>query len=113
MARPTSSAMRLRTMRTRSSPRCSMKGILSVTLAMPDLPALHEVAQGADAAARLEARRDRGGHVALGLLDGIGQRPAAREPGGDGGRERAARAVGMRRIETGRREAAEDAAVPQ
>src|SRR5512132_2631602 len=98
MPRPTRSAMRLRTMRTRSSPRCSMNGILSVMLAMPDLPALHEVAQGPDAATGLEARGDRGRHVALGLFDGVGQRPAAREPGGDAGRERTARAVRVRGI---------------
>src|SRR5438105_2744568 len=112
MPRPMSRATRLRTMRTRSSPRCSMNGILSVTDAM-SLPALDEVPERADAAPGLEAAGDRRRDVALGLGDGIGQRAAEGQPGRDGRRQGAAGAVRVRRIETRRLEAMQGMAVPE
>src|SRR5262245_40675984 len=113
MPRPTSRAIKLRTMRVRSSPRCSMNGILSSTLAIPVLPALDEVSERAHPAPGLKAGRDGGAHVTLGFVDGVSERAAASEPGGDGGGERAARAVGVRRIQTRRRVAAKAPAVPE
>src|SRR2546428_6459875 len=101
MARPIRSATRLRTMRTRNSPRCSMNDILSGAIGLILLPPLDEVPQGADAPAGREALADGGRHVRLTLDDRITQRPPTSESGGDSGGVGAAGAVRVRRVELG------------
>src|SRR5437762_11227378 len=92
-------------MRVRSSPRCSMKDIRSSTLRAIGLPARNEVAQGADAAPRLESLTDRRRDVGLRLADRVAERLPARESGRDRRREGAAGAVGARVVEARRGEA--------
>src|SRR5439155_1365474 len=65
------------------------------------------------AAPGLKPLADRRGHVGLRLADGVAERLPSREPGGDGRRERAAGAVGVRGIQARRGEARELAAVPE
>src|SRR3972149_1255012 len=85
MTRPTRSARRLRTIRVRSSPRCSMKDILlsSTASTMSPLPARHEVPEGAHTAAGLEPLADRRGDIGLRLPEGGSHPPAAGQPRGE------------------------------
>src|SRR5215813_5400913 len=114
MTVPTRTAMSARTMRVRSSPRCSMKDIFaSSTERGMSLPVPDEVPQRADAAAHLETFADRRGHVCLRLADRVLQRVAAGQARRDRRRERAARPVRVARGQARPREAGEVAPVPQ
>src|SRR5438046_8845445 len=111
MARPTRSATRLRTIRTRNSPRCSMNDILSGRIGVIVLPALDEVPEGADAVAGREPFADGSRHERLALDDRIAQRAAPGEAGGDRRRVRASGAVRIGRVELGSGKAREVAPV--
>src|SRR5215470_18616906 len=113
MARPTRRAIRLRTIRTRSSPRCSMNDILSGATGLIVLPALDEVPEGADTTAGGEPLADGGRDVRLALGDGIAQGSATGEPGRDGRRIRAPGAVRIRRVELRRGKAGQVMPVPK
>src|SRR5947199_10152723 len=101
MARPTRSATRLRTIRTRNSPRCSMNDILSGRIGVIVLPALDEVPEGADAVAGREPFADGSRHERLALDARIAQRAAPAEAGGDRRRVRACGSVRMGRAHLG------------
>src|SRR5438876_6957533 len=113
MPRPTRSATRLRTMRTRNSPRCSMNDILSGAIGLIVLPRIDEGPTGAHAPACREPFADRGRDVGLALDDRITQRAPPGKPGRDGRRVRAAGAVRVRRIELGRGKARELTPIPE
>src|SRR5437867_8067288 len=112
---PTRRAVRARTIRVRSSPRCSKNDILlsSTDPVMPSLPARDEVSEGAHASAGLEPLADRGGDERLPLADRVAQRVAARQARRDRRREGAAGPVRAGRRQPRSGEAREVAAVPQ
>src|SRR5947208_17002773 len=103
MARPTRSATRLRTIRTRNSPRCSMKDILSDRIGVMVLPALDEVPEGADAVAGREPFADGSRHERLALDDRTAQRAAPGEAAASSPRVRASPAVPVDTDVLGRR----------
>src|SRR5438105_4408408 len=101
IASPTMTAIDDRMMRVRSSPRCSRNGIASTrdVRGINNSPVGDEVAEDADAVARLEAFLDRAPHVGLGAADGVRQRATAGKAGGDRRREGAAGSVGVPRLD--------------
>src|SRR5437660_370996 len=99
-ASPAMTAIEDRMMRVRSSPRCSRNGIESARdVRGISSPVGDEVAEDADAVARLEAFLDGAPHVGLGVADGVHQRAAAGKTGGDRRREGAAGPVGVPRLD--------------